>query len=75
MAHLLFRAAIRFRKYGLQVGLPLVKHLFNSYRYENAQELMLNMAEELRHEAPLKLLAVLAYQFSGKSNDAINLLK
>uniref|UniRef100_A0A0A9XE85 Tetratricopeptide repeat protein 38 n=2 Tax=Lygus hesperus TaxID=30085 RepID=A0A0A9XE85_LYGHE len=75
MAHLLFRAAIRFRKYGLTVGLPFVKHLFHSYKHENAIVLMLNMAEELRNEPSLKLLAVLAYQFSNKSSEAIALLR
>lgn len=65
MAHLLFRAAIRFRKYGLQIGYPFVRSLFESYRTDNARELMRNMAEELRNDPTLRFIAVLAYQLSG----------
>ncbi|RNF23283.1 uncharacterized protein Tco025E_02992 [Trypanosoma conorhini] len=75
MAHLLFRASIRFRRYGMKIGFQLVKHLFDSYRTENAKELMKNMADELRGEDSLKLLAVLAYQFAGQYAEARELLQ
>ncbi|KAG5466876.1 hypothetical protein LSCM1_01053 [Leishmania martiniquensis] len=66
MAHLLFRAAVRFRKYGLIITFPFVRYLYESYRRENAQELMRSMAEELKTHDEMKVLAVLAYQFSGQ---------
>lgn len=75
MAHLLFRATIRFRKYGLQVGYPFVRCLFESYRLDNAKELLKNMADELRNEAPLRFTAVLAYQLSGEHAQAMALLR
>lgn len=70
MAHLLFRAAIRFRKYGLVVGFPFVRHLFESYKRENAKELMCSMAEELKASEEMRVLAVLAYQFSGQREES-----
>ncbi|ORC92174.1 uncharacterized protein TM35_000043880 [Trypanosoma theileri] len=75
MAHLLFRASIRFRKYGMKMGFQLFKHLFDSYRSDNAKDLMKNMADELRSEDSLKMLAVLAYQFSGQFSLAHDLLQ
>ncbi|KPI85466.1 hypothetical protein ABL78_5487 [Leptomonas seymouri] len=66
MAHLLFRAAIRFRKYGLTIGFPFVRYLFESYKRENAKELMRSMAEELKASEEMRVLAVLADQFSGQ---------
>lgn len=73
MAHLLFRAAIRFRKYGLTIGFPLVRYLFESYKRENARELMRSMAEELQGSAEMRVLAVLAYQFSGLYDESMAL--
>ncbi|KEG15194.1 hypothetical protein DQ04_00151130 [Trypanosoma grayi] len=75
MAHLLFRASIRFRKYGMTVGFQLVKHLFDSYRVDNAKDLMKNMADELRGDESLRMLAVLAYQFAGHNAEAHALLQ
>ncbi|ESL10068.1 hypothetical protein TRSC58_02203 [Trypanosoma rangeli SC58] len=75
MAHLLFRASIRFRRYGMTIGFQLVKHLFDSYRTDNAKDLMKNMADELRGEDSLKMLAVLAYQFAGQFKEAHTLLQ
>lgn len=66
MAHLLFRAAIRFRKYGLTVGYPLVRHLYHSYKHDNAKELMKDMADEMRGDAALRFIAVLSYLFCGQ---------
>ncbi|EPY20260.1 hypothetical protein STCU_07029 [Strigomonas culicis] len=74
MSHLLFRAAVRFRKYGLSVRFPLVKYLFESYRLDNAKELMKNMADELRNDKKLQFIAVLAYEFSGHDTAAKELL-
>ncbi|KAF5225646.1 hypothetical protein ECC02_001410 [Trypanosoma cruzi] len=75
MAHLLFRASIRFRRYGMKIGFQLVKHLFDSYRTDNAKDLMKNMADELRGEESLKMLAVVAYQFAGEYDEARELLQ
>lgn len=75
MAHLLFRASIRFRKYGMPMHYPLVKHLFDSYRSDNARDLMKNMADELRGDETLRMLAVLSYQLSGKYEEGEKLLQ
>ncbi|KPA86298.1 putative mitochondrial hypothetical protein [Leptomonas pyrrhocoris] len=73
MAHLLFRASIRFRKYGLTLGFPFVRYLFESYKRENAKELMRGMAEELKANEEMRVLAVLAYQFSGQHEESVAL--
>ncbi|KAK7201310.1 PPR repeat/Pentatricopeptide repeat domain containing protein [Novymonas esmeraldas] len=73
MAHLLFRAAIRFRKYGLTIGFPFVRHLYESYKRESAKELMANMAHELKAHKDMRMLAVLAYQFSGMREESVAL--
>ncbi|KAG5492172.1 hypothetical protein GH5_01079 [Leishmania sp. Ghana 2012 LV757] len=73
MAHLLFRAAIRFRKYGLTITSPFVRYLYESYKRENAKELMRSMAEELKTHDEMKVLAVLAYQFSGQREESVAL--
>jgi pentatricopeptide repeat protein len=70
MAHLLFRAAIRFRKYGVTIGFSFVRALFESYKRENAKELMQSMAQELRTNDEMKVLAVLAYQFAGQHKES-----
>ncbi|GET92813.1 hypothetical protein, conserved [Leishmania tarentolae] len=70
MAHLLFRAAIRFRKYGLTITFPFVRYLYDSYKRESAKELMRGMAEELKTQDEMKVLAVLAYQFSGQREES-----
>ncbi|KAH8613761.1 PPR repeat Pentatricopeptide repeat domain [Trypanosoma vivax] len=75
MAHLLFRASIRFRKYGMGIGYALVKHLFDSYRADNAKELMRSMAAELRGDVSLRMLAVLAYHLSGDHSEGSELLQ
>lgn len=74
MAHLLFRASIRFRKYGVVVRYPMVRSLYDSYRHDNSKELMLGMAEELRNDPLLKRVAILAYQFGGDVDKATALL-
>ena len=73
MAHLLFRAAVRFRKYGVKVGFPFVRCLFESYKRDNAKELMRGMAEEMKANDEMKVLAVLAYQFSGQHAESMAL--
>ncbi|CAD2216737.1 hypothetical protein AGDE_09356 [Angomonas deanei] len=74
MAHLLFRASIRFRKYGLEVTPPLVKYLYESYRKDNAKDLMNNMAEELCADEAFRFLSVLAFLFGGSASRAKELL-
>lgn len=73
MAHLLFRASIRFRKYGLVIRAPFVRYLYESYRQDQSKDLMKSLADELRKDSAMKGLAVLAYLFSGNHNAAIKL--
>nr|CCM19123.1 hypothetical protein, conserved [Leishmania guyanensis] len=73
MAHLLFRAAIRFRKYGVTITFPFVRYLYESYKRESAKELMRSMAEELKAHDEMKVMAVLAYQFSGQREESVAL--
>ncbi|KAG5492715.1 hypothetical protein JKF63_01295 [Porcisia hertigi] len=75
MAHLLFRAALRFRKYGLTIAFQFVRYLYESYKRESAKELMRGMAEELKVHDEMKVLAVLAYQFSGQREESAVLWK
>lgn len=65
MAHLLFRAAVRFRKYGLQLTTETVKTLFDCYRGSQAKELMETLANELRDDPDMRPIVMAAYIFAG----------
>lgn len=48
MAHLLFRALLRFRKYGCTITLDALRFLFESYKENDSSELMLQIANEMK---------------------------
>ena len=71
MAHLLFRAALRFRKYGVRVTIACVKYLFESYKTSSdVTELMVQLATEMKEDPELRPLAIAAFIFGGKSLEA-----
>lgn len=70
MAHLLFRAAVRFRKYGVRLSTDAVRILFESYRGSQARELMEALANELRHEKDMRAIVMTAYLFAGRQDAA-----
>eukprot|EP00758_Cryptobia_borreli_P011386 Tbor_TRINITY_DN5650_c3_g1::TRINITY_DN5650_c3_g1_i1::g.8992::m.8992 len=71
MAHLLFRAAIRFRKYGVRLSTDCVRILFESYRGSQARELMLSLANELRNEKDMRAIVISAFMFAGNKDAAV----
>ena len=75
LAHLLFRAAIRFRKYGMGVSVRCVQLLFESYRTAGARELLKNLAEELKPQPELAPIAICALVFAGEVNEALEMQK
>lgn len=75
MAHLLFRAALRFRKYGLVITHRCVKHLFSSYQSGDARSLMLALADELKGDPAMRSMALSAMVFGGNVDEAITWLK
>ncbi|GET87708.1 hypothetical protein, conserved [Leishmania tarentolae] len=70
MAHLLFRAFLRFRKYGCTMTVNSIRCLFESYRHNDAADLMLQLALEMKDVAELRPLCIAAYLFSNKEAEA-----
>lgn len=70
MAHLLFRAFLRFRKYGCTISVDALRFLFESYRDNDSSELMLQLANEMRGDAALRPLCIAAYLFANKEAEA-----
>ncbi|KEG05255.1 polyadenylation/uridylation factor 1, partial [Trypanosoma grayi] len=70
MAHLLFRALLRFRKYGCTISIDALRHLFESYKENDSSELMLQLANEMRGDPALRPLCVAAYLFAGHPDEA-----
>lgn len=75
MAHLLFRAFLRFRKYGCVITVNSLRYLFESYRENDSSELMLQLANELKGDTTLRPLCVAAYLFANHEADADALLE
>ncbi|KNH04076.1 polyadenylation/uridylation factor 1 [Perkinsela sp. CCAP 1560/4] len=75
LAHLLFRAFLRFRKYGCKVTVECMRYLFESYKGTNSTELMNQLAVEMSGESELRPLCIAALLFSGKVKEAENLRK
>jgi pentatricopeptide repeat protein len=75
MAHLLFRAALRFRKFGVQISVACVRHVFESYRDggTEAADLMRQLATEMRGEPEMRALAMAAYVYAGLPLEADSL--
>ena len=71
MAHLLFRAAVRFRKYGVKLSNECVRILFDSYRGNQARELMETLANELRREKDMRAIVMTAYIFADQPEAAL----
>lgn len=65
MAHLLFRAFLRFRKYGCVMSVNSIRFLFESYRDNNSTELMLQLAQEMKDVAGLRPLCIAAFLFAN----------
>ena len=75
LAHLLFRAFLRFRKYGCKITVECLRYLFDSYKGTNSSELMNQLAQEMSGETELRPLCIAALLFAGKVNEAENLRK
>ncbi|AYU77927.1 kinetoplast polyadenylation/uridylation factor 1 [Leishmania donovani] len=75
MAHLLFRAFLRFRKYGCAMSVDSIRCLFESYRHNDTAELMLQLAQEMKDVAELRPLCIAAYLFSNSEAEAQALCK
>jgi pentatricopeptide repeat protein len=70
MAHLLFRALLRFRKYGCTVTIDSLRYLFESYRENDSSELMLQIANELKAEPEMRPFCIAAFLFGGQVDEA-----
>lgn len=70
IAHLLFRAFLRFRKYGCQVPVVAVRHLFESYKENDSKDLMNQLADEMKEDPSLRPLCLAAYLFAGNEEAA-----
>lgn len=73
MAHLLFRAALRFRKYGMRISPAAVQHLFEAYKGIGAKELLKTLADEMKADEELRPLAMLAYAYASHATEALEL--
>ncbi|ORC84930.1 polyadenylation/uridylation factor 1 [Trypanosoma theileri] len=70
MAHLLFRAFLRFRKYGCTISIDALRFLFESYKENDSSELMLQLANEMRGDPALRPLCIAAYLFANHPDEA-----
>ncbi|KAI5690917.1 PPR repeat family [Leishmania braziliensis] len=70
MAHLLFRALLRFRKYGCVITVNSIRCLFESYRNNDSGELMYQLAQEMKDVPELRPLCIAAYLFANREADA-----
>ncbi|KAG5503577.1 hypothetical protein JIQ42_05798 [Leishmania sp. Namibia] len=70
MAHLLFRAFLRFRKYGCVMTVNSIRSLFDSYRNNDSTDLMLQLADEMKDVTELRPLCIAAYLFSNRVTEA-----
>ncbi|KAG5480971.1 hypothetical protein LSCM1_06645 [Leishmania martiniquensis] len=70
MAHLLFRAFLRFRKYGCVMTVNSIRCLFESYRNNDSSDLMLQLAQEMKDVTELRSLCIAAYLFSNHEAEA-----
>jgi pentatricopeptide repeat protein len=75
MAHLLFRAFLRFRRFGCQISVDALRHLFESYRETDSTELMRQLAQEMSDDASLRGFCVAAYLFAGDASAAEAILQ
>jgi pentatricopeptide repeat protein len=65
MAHLLFRAFLRFRKYNCRISVDALRHLFESYKATNDMEHMAQLPLQMQEDAELRPLCIAAYLFAG----------
>nr|CCC89472.1 conserved hypothetical protein [Trypanosoma congolense IL3000] len=70
MAHLLFRAFLRFRKYGCVITVDALRYLFESYKENDSSDLMLQLANEMSGDPALRPLCVAAYLFANHPEEA-----
>ncbi|EPY19351.1 hypothetical protein STCU_09506 [Strigomonas culicis] len=70
MAHLLFRASLRFRKYGCVVTVNSIRALFDSYKRSDSSDLMVQLGNEMKSDASLRPLCIAAYLFGGREEEA-----
>ena len=65
LAHLLFRASLRFAKYGVKTSPRTMHLLLQSYKNaKSARELMLKLGGELQGKSSTESLAIAAYLFA-----------
>ncbi|ESS62914.1 hypothetical protein TCDM_09340 [Trypanosoma cruzi Dm28c] len=70
MAHLLFRAFLRFRKYGCVISVDALRYLFESYKENDSSELMIQLANEMRSDPAMRPLCIAAYLFANHPEEA-----
>lgn len=70
MAHLLFRAFVRFRKYGCTINVSALRHLFESYKGTDNVEMMLQLAVEMQSDPDLRPFCIAAYLFARRPDEA-----
>ncbi|RNE98266.1 polyadenylation/uridylation factor 1 [Trypanosoma rangeli] len=70
MAHLLFRAFLRFRKYGCVISVDALRYLFESYKENDSGELMVQLANEMRSDPAMRPLCIAAYLFANHPAEA-----
>ena len=70
MAHLLFRALLRFRKYGCTVTIDSLRYLFESYRENDSSDLMIQIANEMKTEPEMRPFCIAAFLFGGRVDEA-----
>jgi pentatricopeptide repeat protein len=70
MAHLLFRAALRFRKFDVSLTVACVRLLFDSYRGTDSKDLMKQLAQEMQGSPEHRALAMAAFIYAGMPLEA-----
>ena len=70
MAHLLFRAFLRFRKFGCVISIDALRNLFDSYKGTDNIEMMRQLANELKDQDGMRAFCIAAYLFAGMLEEA-----
>ena len=70
LAHLLFRASLRFSKYGVVTSPQTLQLLLDGYKNSDAVPLMLQLAKEVQTSPSGRPLAMAAFLFAGKVEEA-----
>eukprot|EP00760_Papus_ankaliazontas_P034322 PhM_4_TR7123/c0_g1_i1/m.90513 len=71
LAHLLFRASLRFAKYGVTTPPRTLRLLLDAYKNsEDATNLMAQLGKEVRNQPGCRALAITAFLFAGNEAEA-----